>query len=308
MKNNIYNKRISLWLYLCLFYSLSFAQSNEGGAVKGTRTDKNFANTTAIYKSEKASDEQVLTEIEGDYGLGDMVRISNAPPATVVLPAPVLPKTVESINRLPNTQILVVSPFKMPKSGDRKGKKEDNSGEKNKENEPLASSNNKENLTNKGITEKQGKESTNEPNEKRITREGKDLVNSPSENKEKLNKDLTDAPSEKLKKSDDIYNPIEKSDKNAPVSSEKKGGNETAKTSRITTDKKKTTALVSTNANKKWMADNLATYNKSSPRTHRSTVTYSPQKKSWFPFFGKKKTSKMPKTVKNKKSDRCYQF
>jgi hypothetical protein len=305
MKNNTYNKRISLWLYLCLFCSLSFAQSNQEGAVKGTRTDKNFANTTAIYKSEKASDEQVLTEIEGDYGLGDVIRISNAAPASVVLPAPVLPKTVESINPLPTPQILPVSHFKLPKTGIKKDAKYDEKNEKNKEEEPLASTNSTDKLKIKEIpSEKKGSDSKNTPNEMRIERGNKDGKNAPSETK----KDLTDLPSEKLKKGNNNNNLLEKSDKNVPLASVKKAEKEESKTSQTTADKKKTTAIVSTDANKKWMANNLASSTNSNRRTHRSTVTYTPQKKSWFPFFGKKKTSKMPKTVKNKKSDRCYKF
>jgi hypothetical protein len=301
MKNNTYNKRISLWLYLCFFCSLSFAQSNQGGAVKGTRTDKNFANTTAIYKSEKASDEQVLTEIEGEYGLGDMVRISNAAPASVVLPASILPKTVNSINPLPTPQILSVSHFKLPKANIKKGEKEDEISENSKENEPLAST---VKLKNKEIpSEKQGRESRNTPNEMRIARGNKDGKNAPSETK----KDLTDSPSEKLEKGKNNNNSIEKSDKSSSFTSVRKSEKEEVRKGRTTAEVKKITPTVSTNSNKKWMADNLAS-SSSSRRTHRSAVTYTPQKKSWFPFFGKKKTSKMPKTVKNKKSDRCYQF
>jgi hypothetical protein len=290
MKNNTYNKRISLWLYLCLFYSLSFAQSNQGGAVKGTRTDKNFANTTAIYKSEKASDEQVLTEIEGDYGLGDVVRISNAAPASVVLPTPVLPKTVESINRLPSPQISVFAPFKMPKTSIKKGKKEENNSGENKDETPLISS--------KGKEKRENKDNSSE-------KQGRDLVDSPTEKLKKGDKDLTDVPSEKLEKSN---NSLEKTDKSTPSAGVKKSENKEGKTSSTTAEKKKTTTIVSTNANKKWMADNLASTTNSNRRTHRSSVTYTPLKKSWFPFFSKKKTSKMPKTVKNKKSDRCYKF
>jgi hypothetical protein len=306
MKNNTYNKRISLWLYLCLFCSLSFAQSNQEGAVKGTRTDKNFANTTAIYKSEKASDEQVLTEIEGDYGLGDMIRISNAAPASVVLPAPVLPKTVESINPLPTPQILTVSHFKLPKMGIKKGAKDDEKSGKNKEDLHLTSTNSTDKLKMKEMpSEKKGSDSKNTPNEMRIERGNKDGKNAPSETK----KDLTDSPSEKLKKGNNTTNPLEKLDKSTTFTGVKKSEKKEAKKSSTTADLKKTTTTVSTNANKKWMADNLASSSSSSSRrTHRSAVTYTPQKKSWFPFFTKKKTSKMPKTVKNKKSDRCYQF
>ena len=57
-------------------------------SVKGTKTDKVFANTTEIYKSKAASDVQVLAELENDYGIGDVVRISNAPPVATTVPLP----------------------------------------------------------------------------------------------------------------------------------------------------------------------------------------------------------------------------
>ena len=54
--------------------------------MKGTKTDKVFANTTEIYKFKAASDAQVLAELESEYGIGDVVRISDAPPAPTTVP------------------------------------------------------------------------------------------------------------------------------------------------------------------------------------------------------------------------------
>lgn len=54
--------------------------------MKGTKTDKVFANTTEIYKFKAASDVQVLAELESEYGIGDVVRISDAPPAPTTVP------------------------------------------------------------------------------------------------------------------------------------------------------------------------------------------------------------------------------
>lgn len=67
-----------LWGFLSLAHIGLYAQNNP--AVKNTQTDKTYANTTEIYKAKAATDEQVLNEITGDYGLGDVVRISDAPP------------------------------------------------------------------------------------------------------------------------------------------------------------------------------------------------------------------------------------
>ncbi len=74
---------------LMLTQSAIFAQSP---VVKNTVTDKTYANTTEIQKVKNASVEQVLNEIDKDYGLGDVVRITDAPP-----PKPV--ETTPTINR-----------------------------------------------------------------------------------------------------------------------------------------------------------------------------------------------------------------
>jgi hypothetical protein len=63
---------ICLWVSLNAHSTTSFAQAP---AVKGAKTDNNYANTTEINKTKGASDAQVLAEIEGNYGIGDVVRI-----------------------------------------------------------------------------------------------------------------------------------------------------------------------------------------------------------------------------------------
>ena len=55
-----------------------FAQNQT--VVKATKTDKTYANTTEIHKSEASSDTQVLNEVANNYGMGDVVRITVAPP------------------------------------------------------------------------------------------------------------------------------------------------------------------------------------------------------------------------------------
>lgn len=78
-----------LYQFTLLLYLLSLNTSiisAQTTSVKGTKTDKVFANTTEIYKSKSASDAQVLAELESEYGIGDVVRISDAPPASTTVP------------------------------------------------------------------------------------------------------------------------------------------------------------------------------------------------------------------------------
>ena len=78
-----------LYPFTLILYLLSLnitILSAQTTSVKGTKTDKVFANTTEIYKSKSASDAQVLAELESDYGIGDVVRISDAPPVSTTVP------------------------------------------------------------------------------------------------------------------------------------------------------------------------------------------------------------------------------
>lgn len=112
----IFNKLPPQYLYqfILLLYVLSLnisVLSAQTTSVKGTKTDKTFANTTEIYKSKAASDAQVLAELESDFGIGDVVRISDAPPVSTTVPLsrttsiqsgkkplPTIPKTVSANN------------------------------------------------------------------------------------------------------------------------------------------------------------------------------------------------------------------
>ncbi len=103
-----------LYQFILILYLLSSNASNlsaQTTSVKGTKTDKTFANTTEIYKSKSASDAQVLAELESDFGIGDVVRISDAPPVSTTVPLsrttsiqsekkplPSIPKTVNATN------------------------------------------------------------------------------------------------------------------------------------------------------------------------------------------------------------------
>jgi hypothetical protein len=75
-------------------------QAQEATQVKGKVTDKTYANTTEIHKTAQATDEQILKEVDKDYGIGDEVRIIIAPPKTT---APTLENKNPSIVTLQNT-------------------------------------------------------------------------------------------------------------------------------------------------------------------------------------------------------------
>ncbi len=54
--------------------------------VESTHVDEKFAYTTVVYKSTAASDKEVLSTLENDFSIGDVVRVTLAPP-----PAPTVP-------------------------------------------------------------------------------------------------------------------------------------------------------------------------------------------------------------------------
>lgn len=88
---------------LMLSQSAIFAQTP---VVKNTTTDKTYANTTEIQKVKNASVEQVLTEIDKDYGLGDVVRITDAPPPKPVETTPTINRTEKPIEVTSKTPVI----------------------------------------------------------------------------------------------------------------------------------------------------------------------------------------------------------
>jgi hypothetical protein len=89
-----------LWILLMGFCFTTFAQQKE--VVKETLTNKNYANTTEVHKTATATDAEVLSKLEGNYGIGDEVRISVAPPPKVSDPLSKKPaKPLEVKSSLP---------------------------------------------------------------------------------------------------------------------------------------------------------------------------------------------------------------
>jgi hypothetical protein len=76
----IHVQKVPLWILLSGFCLTASAQKE---VVKEVLTNKNYANTTEIHKKETATDADVLSQLEGNYGIGDEVRISVAPPPKV---------------------------------------------------------------------------------------------------------------------------------------------------------------------------------------------------------------------------------
>lgn len=65
--------------------------------VAGSITDEKFANTTIVFKKDSnANDAQVLSALESDMGIGDVVRITVAPPKPTVKAASALPANTSS--------------------------------------------------------------------------------------------------------------------------------------------------------------------------------------------------------------------
>ena len=61
-----------------------------------TRTDEKYSNTTIVYRNDKnASDAVILSQIEKEYGMGDVVRIAEAPPKPKVAPALAKTETIK---------------------------------------------------------------------------------------------------------------------------------------------------------------------------------------------------------------------
>jgi hypothetical protein len=71
--------------------SLAFAASHleAQNPIKGTNTDAKYANTTVVYKDSTTTDLNILSKLDNqDLGIGDVVRITVAPPKPA--PAPVV--------------------------------------------------------------------------------------------------------------------------------------------------------------------------------------------------------------------------
>jgi hypothetical protein len=126
-------QKVSLWMLLSGFCLTASAQKE---VVKEVLTNKNYANTTEIHKKETATDADVLSQLEGNYGIGDEVRISIAPP----------PKVSDSLSKKTAKLIEVKASMPAIPEGDVTTVEVSTKGVENKKEEPSKDSNKSENV------------------------------------------------------------------------------------------------------------------------------------------------------------------
>lgn len=98
---------ICLLAFLNLTSVSVFAQKTpDSPAIRGAKTDNSYANRTEVSKAKNATDAQVLAEIEGNYGLGDVVRI------VITTPKPTTEPLGRPMSGKPST--INVSPLSIP--------------------------------------------------------------------------------------------------------------------------------------------------------------------------------------------------
>lgn len=52
--------------------------------VESTHVDEKYAYTTVVYKNKAANDQEVLSSIESEFGIGDVIRVTLAPPTSPI--------------------------------------------------------------------------------------------------------------------------------------------------------------------------------------------------------------------------------
>lgn len=70
-----------------MFILAASATLSAQNPIKGASTDENYANTTVVYKDSTASDLDVLSRMDNSIGMGDVVRITVAPPKPAAAPS-----------------------------------------------------------------------------------------------------------------------------------------------------------------------------------------------------------------------------
>jgi hypothetical protein len=68
--------KFNILVFAALFFSTPEVQAQ----ITGKSTDLNYFNTTIIYKKGDLKDAEILQKVKNDYGLGDIIRIADAPP------------------------------------------------------------------------------------------------------------------------------------------------------------------------------------------------------------------------------------
>jgi hypothetical protein len=91
--------------------------------IKGSVTDEKYGNTTVIYKDSNANDAQVLAQLEASMGMGDVVRITLAPPKPQVKaadklssPKPVVAPSAKAPTFISGTDVRATESIPVPKA------------------------------------------------------------------------------------------------------------------------------------------------------------------------------------------------
>jgi hypothetical protein len=74
---------------------LATAATTIHAQIVGTATDQKYGNTTIVYRDSNANDAQVLAQLEAQMGMGDVVRITDAPKPMPTKPASAKARAVE---------------------------------------------------------------------------------------------------------------------------------------------------------------------------------------------------------------------
>jgi hypothetical protein len=81
MKYSVFNRK-SL-----LFATLLATSFGANAQIHSTHTDEKYNYTTVVYKDKAATDKDVLTALDNSVGMGDVVRVTVAPPKPAATPA-----------------------------------------------------------------------------------------------------------------------------------------------------------------------------------------------------------------------------
>jgi hypothetical protein len=101
--------KFNILVFAALFFSTPSAQAQ----IIGKSTDLNYFNTTIIYKKGDLKDAEILQKVKNDYGLGDIIRIADAPPkpgAELVNQAPQRSATFITVSKPVSPPVKTVIP------------------------------------------------------------------------------------------------------------------------------------------------------------------------------------------------------
>ncbi len=273
MDKNFYIKYTKIACFIC-FFSSTYAQTPDTAVlVKGTKVDDKFANTTQVYRGDKASDLSILDQIAGDYGMGDVVKITEAPP----------PK--------PPVEVLPTSPIP-PVISQIASKKSDIWYDINEKRNAIT-------INSKSIPAnyKSGRNLEKTPKSTNSTPEPPNLTNDDSNNRPEPPDLATD-----VSKGKTAISPIKKRNELARKTSFSAGS-----TSEKEEKKRRSSDVPQIGGRKNTPSVSLS-YSSNASRSNSSSSYRAYEKKSFFSFLFGKKKKKSHMAKKAKSRDKCYRF